>query len=647
MQRKSIMYKGVTLTSYCKSNNLPISPIYSFIRRAKDNPKYNSMSDEEIVELAIENSLDDSLYNYRGISLKTYCEEHDYPFNIAMIQLKYLKNRYPTLNNKEITNLVVEYYIIPSLALSYKGVSLFEFCKDNNYSYSSLKEFIYDAAETNPFSKLEDIVKLYIEQEHKGRFKYYYKGVPLIEYCKQNNLSYTSIIAYIGRLKDNGDLDGLNDTQIIEKVMKSYKPVEKRMYKGKSLAKYCEDEDISYSFVLSLLKKKKEENPDISDNDLLTKIVDSIKNDSIKYYYKGLSLEKYCRENKLNISSVRKAIKDKINAGDNRPIEIIIDEVMKKYESVITKYCYNGIPLSYICEKLDIDFNKVLYRYKRDYQNSDIPMDEAFKTLLKVFIEKKIKKVQYTVDGMPLYDYCEKNELPYYTIINYIKVIKAEDETISDEEVTKEAIKKYKKQVYDDKANQIFIYLTANKIEDINKARELCDTLRIDFENVIDSNQEGLSYDKAILLIWYFADSRGRKNRPMVSGKTLEVVLGFASYLKTRPSLDKVKLFLLIRVHKCKLYDATNEILIKETKYINGIIDKYSNKYGITLDHIKSTELISNYIMKAIDNSFFNREDKLMEYIDQTVNTMFDSYINKYLIGNGPKTLEYKPKEEE
>ena len=344
---------------------------------------------------------------------------------------------------------------------------------------------------------------------------------------------------------------------------------------------------------------------------------------------------------------VRKAIKDKINAGDNRPIEIIIDEVMKKYESVITKYCYNGIPLSYICEKLDIDFNKVLYRYKRDYQNSDIPMDEAFKTLLKVFIEKKIKKVQYTVDGMPLYDYCEKNELPYYTIINYIKVIKAEDENISDEEVTKEAIKKYKKQVYDDKANQIFIYLTANKIEDINKARELCDTLRIDFENVIDSNQEGLSYDKAILLIWYFADSRGRKNRPMVSGKTLEVVLGFASYLKTRPSLDKVKLFLLIRVHKCKLYDATNEILIKETKYINGIIDKYSNKYGITLDHIKSTELISNYIMKAIDNSFFNREDKLMEYIDQTVNTMFDSYINKYLIGNEPKTLEYKPKEEE
>ena len=647
MKRKPLMYYGVPLTTYCKDNNLNINTVYSFIRRAKANPKYDSLSENEIISIAISNSQDNSLYDYKGIPLKVYCEEQDYPYNIAIAKLKYLKDKYPTLNNREIVSLLVEYYILPSLALSFEGLSLYEFCKKNNYSYSSLKGFIYSAAERNPLLSVEDIVKLYIEQEHKGVFKYYYKGVTLKEYCNTNNISYTAIIALIGRKKEQGELEGLTDDQIVEKVMGVYKPIEKRMYKGQSLYSYCMENDINYSYVCNAYKKKKSENPELSDDQILFSIIDNIKINCIKYYYNGIPLIDYCQEKDLNVKSIRVSILRKSKLNPQRPIQEIVDECVNEYNPGTTKYYYNGIPIVDICSRLNINYDKVLNRFKKEYKGKkDISQDEVFKEIFKSLIINPTKRTKYTIDNESLYTYCEKKKLPYNTIINIIRSLKEEDESIKDDDAVKEAIRLYRKRLYEDKANGIFNYLTINKIEDINEAKKLCDTLKIDFENVIDSNQEGLTYSQAILLIWYFADCIGHKGRPMVTGRTLTTILGVVSYLKRKMPLDKVNFFLLVRVHKCCLYNATKEILSKESNYINDKIKEYSKKYGIKLDQEKLTELIKGYIMKAIDSSFFNKENRLLSYIDETVNNSLDMYIYKYILKSNTKTLEFEPKKE-
>ena len=100
----------------------------------------------------------------------------------------------------------------------YNGISLRKYCLDNNINYNTILYRINIIGEKYPYKSLDEIIYLAI---HYERYKYYYNGIPLKNYCLNNNLDYIIIISRIGMLKQRYPDMILDD--VIDLAIK-YKP---------------------------------------------------------------------------------------------------------------------------------------------------------------------------------------------------------------------------------------------------------------------------------------------------------------------------------------------------------------------------------------------------------------------------------------
>ena len=132
-----------------------------------------------------------------------------------------------------------------------------EYCNDNpEINYNTIRTYINREQEKKPELSDEALIEKYIEKEHEGIYKYYYLGIPLKQYCEENNLNYRNIISFITRHKGEDKYKLLSDDEFIEQIMSIYEPLElKYTYKGESLYNYCANNDISYYSVLSHVKR--------------------------------------------------------------------------------------------------------------------------------------------------------------------------------------------------------------------------------------------------------------------------------------------------------------------------------------------------------------------------------------------------------
>ena len=111
--------------------------------------------------------------------------------------------------------------------------------------------------EKNPELSDEELIKQYIDKEHKGIYKYYYFGIPLKQYCDENNLNYRNIITYMSRYRNTDNFKDLSDDEFVEAIMDQYQPFEpKYLYNGLTLREYCVQNDLSYYSVVSFVKRR-------------------------------------------------------------------------------------------------------------------------------------------------------------------------------------------------------------------------------------------------------------------------------------------------------------------------------------------------------------------------------------------------------
>lgn len=596
MELNKLNVNGIPLIEHCRDNDISIKTIYSICLRYRNNPEYKYASDADIAVLALNEYEDKLKYNYDGMPLRDYCKVKKYPYNHAIAILKRLKEKYPFLTYNELTRIVVEYYINMAIDLKVGDKSLYEFCKENNLGYCTVKDYIYKELEKDPTASIEDIVKKYMSKRHLGNYKYFYNEMPLKEYCLREGYYYNSILRNITiELKKEENKDRPLD-DVVKEYMDNYKPLEKMMYKGQTLYKYCKDNNINYNSVKSFIHNNKNKYPDLSIDELIKKAIESVSMGIILYYYNGEPLVDVCKKHNIKINSIRSSIRRKMEKELHKDIQQVVDECVESYLEYV-KYTYNGVPVVDICRLLNINYRDVISIYEKDYsKRKDISPDAAFKEILLGFIK----------------EYKERNN-------NTNK---------------KDNIKK------------IFDSIKNNEI-DINRAKKISDIFKMDFENIIDINHKGVSYNNAIMIIWYFADTRSKKGAS-VSAYSLNVLLDFIKVLKKCPEEADVTLFNLIRIHKCRLFDCKSMIIEKEGIYIDSIIDEYTTSLGIkyTEEEYKYFyKLISSYIMNAIDENYSNSCDYIMNYIDKYVRHYFERYLKKYKLNNGekaPLTLKSK-----
>lgn len=646
MQESKYFYNGIPLSKYCKDNDINISTIRSRIWKKKQSKKYENYTEQEIVDMVIEAYGSAIKYMYKGISLRQYCLDNGINIGTINSRINNLRKQNEKLSNDELVILAMEEFDNKNFRFFYKGVPLKEYCESYpEINYNTIRTYINREKEKNPELSDEELIEQCLDKEHKGIYKYYYLGIPLKQYCDENNLSYRNLITYMSRYRNTDNFKGLSDDEFVEAIMDQYQPFEpKYLYKGLTLREYCIQNDLSYYSVVSFVKSRLAKGSTKSIDDLIDEGIKTINRYGIIYYYKGIPLKDYAEQNDLNASSIRCAILRK-QLRSNKPLQEIINECVESYQKFSIKYYYNGIPLLTYCNNIGLNYNTIIQRYLYEYADkTDIDIDETIKQIVDYYIEHPPLKTKYYFNDQSLTKFCDVNGYPYLAIWRRIKTLESKDNLLNNDQIIASAIKKYEDRLEINKISEIFDKLKSNKKNDISEIKNICTFLKIDFENVNDLVSMGFSYNQAINMIWYFSDKKISNDYKMITDKKIKDIFTLIDNLKnSKKDIEQFELYDLIGIYKSELYDSRNEILLRQKKYIYKTLHSLCNGYEIKVNNSNYEDFeseIKYYLLMVINRTNLNIYGQMIKYMDLTVKGYFRIYLKKYRKQNNSLSLD-------
>ena len=646
MQESKYFYNGIPLSKYCKDNDINISTIRSRIWKKKQSKKYENYTEQEIVDMVIEAYGSAIKYMYKGISLRQYCLDNGINIGTINSRINNLRKQNEKLSNDELVILAMEEFDNKNFRFFYKSVPLKEYCESHpEINYNTIRTYINREKEKNPELSDEELIEQYLDKEHKGIYKYYYLGIPLKQYCDENNLSYRNLITYMSRYRNTDNFKGLSDDEFVEAIMDQYQPFEpKYLYKGLTLREYCIQNDLSYYSVVSFVKRRLAKGSTKSIDDLIDEGIKTINRYGIIYYYKGIPLKDYAEQNDLNASSIRCAILRK-QLRSNKPFQEIINECVESYQKFSIKYYYNGIPLLTYCNNIGLNYNTIIQRYLYEYADkTDIDIDETIKQIVDYYIEHPPLKTKYYFNDQSLTKFCDVNGYPYLAIWRRIKTLESKDNLLNNDQIIVSAIKKYEDRLEINKISEIFDKLKSNKKNDISEIKNICTFLKIDFENVNDLVSMDFSYNQAINMIWYFSDKKTSNDYKMITDKKIKDIFTLIDNLKnSKNDIEQFELYDLIGIYKSELYDSRNEILLRQKKYIYKTLHSLCNGYEIKVNNSNYEDFeseIKYYLLMVINRTNLNIYGQMIKYMDLTVKGYFRTYLKKYRKQNNSLSLD-------
>ena len=253
----------------------------------------------------------------------------------------------------------------------YNKIPLRDYAKEHNLNANSIRAAIL-RKQLNSSKPLQEIVNECVEAYQKFEIKYYYSGIPLIDFCRKMDLNYnTIIIKYLNEYKD----EDIPIDEAIEKIVDYY--VEnpsvrtKYYFNNQSLSKFCDENGYPYLAIYRRIKILEANG-----------VEDSLVEEAIKKYEKRLHI-------------------DRINS--------IFKNLDKKNKEEIKNICtYLKISYENVLELLDMDFtysqaiNLIWYfSDKKDEDGYLLITDTKIKALFTMV--NKIKKNK-EIEGMGYYD---------------------------------------------------------------------------------------------------------------------------------------------------------------------------------------------------------------------------------------------------
>ena len=634
MQDSKYFYDGMPLFKYCEENNINVNTIRTRIWKLKHNKKYENYTEQEIINIVIEKyGRKKEEYNYKGIPIAKYCEDNGLKINAIKSRIKRIKDKNSNLSNDEIVILAVDGYGKKQYKFFYQGVPLIEYCKNHpELSYPSIKSYITSNKMKYPELSYEELLERYFLREHNETYRYYYEGMPLKKYCEENDLDYSRIASFFRYHRNEPEYINLSDDEYARIMLSKYQPFSpKYLYNGTTLRNYCINNELSYFSVVSFVKRKLEKGSNKSIDELIDEGIRTINRYGIIYYYDNIPLIDYCKQNNLNASSIRCEIIRKC-LKDDRPLQEIVNQCVESYQKFSIKYYYNGVPLFKYCKSIGLNYNTVIHKYLDEYcDRKDIDINDAIKEIVDYYIEHPPARVKYFFNNDSLFKFCDLNGYSYSTIFQRIKALESKDVFLEREHIIEEAIKKYEGKLAISKINEIFYILKSKNNIDIDEIKEYCDFLKINFDCVNDIVSMGFSFNQSINMIWYFSDNEDN-NYKLLTDLKLKEIFELIKRLDDNENIDDFELYDLIGIYKSELYDSRYAIVMRQRKYISKTIYSLCNEYQIEVNKSNYDDFeseIKYYLLKVVDRINLNVYGQIIKYMDLTVKGYFRTYLKK------------------
>lgn len=106
--------------------------------------------------------------------------------------------------------------------------------------------------------------------------------------------------------------------------------------------------------------------------------------------------------------------------------------------------------------------------------------------------------------------------------------------------------------------------------------------------------------------------------------------------------IEKFELYDLIGIYKSELYDARNEILLRQNRYIHKTLYSLCSNYNIPVNSSNYEDFkseIKYYLLMVIDRTNLNICGQIIKYMDLTVKGYFRIYLKEYKIQNNILSL--------
>ena len=639
MQESKYYYNGVPLSEYCKDNNRNLKTIRTRIWKKKNNPKYSKYTEQQIIDMVVETYGSGTKYMWEDMSLRQYCIKNEINYGTITSRIEKLKKENPSLSNEELVLAALKEFQNKNYRFFYEGIPLKDYCeKHPEINYHTIRSFINVELARNPDLSIEDAIELYILKEHKGRYRYYYCGMPLIRYCncEENNIKYENIIAYIQRHKKEDIANDLSDDEYIEIIMEQYEPFELTYsYKEVSLRQYCLQNSLSYYGIVTYVKRKRKTNPNVDIIILIEEAINTVNRYGIIYYYNGIPLRDYCKECNLNIDSIRSSILRKKNTTD-APFQEIVNECVENYKKFTIKYFYEGSPLYSFCKKSELKYTTILSEYEKRKSRS-LATEEIIKEIVDYYIQNPPIRTKYYVTddkSQSLRNFCNEKGYSYLAIYLRMKSLEAKNTFEEEKKCMMYAIEKYEKKLQIEKINNLFEELQQRKNMSDNEQKRTCELLKINYDNVINLIKMDFSLNQAINIIWYFSDRKDNNDNKLISDKKICEIFDMINKIKNADETEimNFELYDLMGIYKSELYDTRTAMLIRQKNYLRKIIWTLCQEYNIrvTKDNFEEFENeIKTYFIIMINRSHLNIVGQIIKYMDLTVKGYFRTYLKK------------------
>ena len=289
---------GLSLKDFCNINKIDYKTILNRINRIKK--KLINVKINDVIKISLNNDLyhkyfsDNNKYYYKGTKLTDYCKENNLNYNVITNRIRKLKKQYPQLIEERIIIIALDNNLYnevkdksSELKYFYKDDTLYGYCKKNALEYKKMLSRVRSLKNIFEECTIDEIVEIVIDDEiykslirdieiQNSNYDYYYKGYPLNDYCKMNDINPNNIYNRVNRLKNkysnytNDELlkIALNDKKFFS-IFDKKNSNKFSYYKGITLRRYCKLNNVNYSTLFNTILKLNEQNNTLEEKEII------------------------------------------------------------------------------------------------------------------------------------------------------------------------------------------------------------------------------------------------------------------------------------------------------------------------------------------------------------------------------------------
>ena len=192
-------------------------------RKLRKDEAYKTLTDEELLEVVKDKTISRPVRIYKGMGLKEYCLTHNLMYEAVYAKFQRFKKdeAYKDSSDEEILDAIIIENRDLNCVYTYKGMSLFKFCKEHKIDYSHIAKAIRkeNATTQEEFDKVVDALLERREKRNEKIDNYIYDGVTVKDYCITHDLSLDLIRYKIRALKKDIEFKNESLNIIIDKVL--------------------------------------------------------------------------------------------------------------------------------------------------------------------------------------------------------------------------------------------------------------------------------------------------------------------------------------------------------------------------------------------------------------------------------------------